>query len=199
MQACLADPEQAAPCTIVDPARGFVVIKDDDRAKPDAWLIVPSTEVTGIEDPAVLRGAGRGLLGGRLAGRPPVWCRHRRRDWASRSTPWPGRSQNLLHIHISCVLPAVRAALAAAAIGPDWAEAPFLTLAGQRFNARRGGAAGAEPVPAAARPARRGARNGRAVAGVIGAADGGYVVLTDSTEPGVVAETEALLDETCRG
>jgi len=34
---------------------------------------------------------------------------------------------------------------------------------------------------------------------VVGHADGGYVVLTDSTERGVTAETEALLDETCRG
>ena len=33
---------------------------------------------------------------------------------------------------------------------------------------------------------------------VIGGADGGFFLVTDSTEPGVVAEAEALLDETCR-
>lgn len=34
---------------------------------------------------------------------------------------------------------------------------------------------------------------------VIGDPDGGCFVQTDSTDPGVAAETEALLDETCRG
>ena len=34
---------------------------------------------------------------------------------------------------------------------------------------------------------------------VIGSADGGFFLVTDSTEPGVVAEAEELLDETCRG
>ena len=32
---------------------------------------------------------------------------------------------------------------------------------------------------------------------VIGSADGGYFLVTNSTEPGVVAEAEELLDESC--
>ena len=54
MQACLADPAGSG-CTEIDRARGFVVIKDDSPQKPDAWLIVPDHEVTGIEDPRALR------------------------------------------------------------------------------------------------------------------------------------------------
>ena len=78
MRACLADPEQGGPCTIVDPGRGFVVIKDDDRAKPFAWLLVPSTDVTGIEDPAVFAAPVAGFwqigwqVGRRLVPAPPA-------------------------------------------------------------------------------------------------------------------------------
>ena len=33
---------------------------------------------------------------------------------------------------------------------------------------------------------------------VIGSGDGGFYLVTDSTEPSVVAEAEDLLDEACR-
>lgn len=197
MRACLADPDQGGPCTLVDPGRGFVVIKDDDRKKPYAWLLVPSTDVTGIEDPAVFEAPVAGFwqigwqVGRRLVPAPPEGL-----GLAINSVA--GRSQNLLHIHLSCVLPAVRTALAAAAVGPDWAEAPFLTLEGQDFNVRK--VARLEPSPFLLLRDLPGAAEdmGEQSLGVIGAADGGWYVLTDSTEPGVVAETEALLDETCR-
>ena len=81
MQACLADP-QKPDCTEVDRARGFVIIKDDDPAKPMAWLIVPDHEVTGIESPAVLR--------------PPVedfW----RYGWQAGETLLPGRAPRAGH------------------------------------------------------------------------------------------------------
>ncbi len=41
------------------------------------------------------------------------------------------------------------------------------------------------------------ARMGEQSLAVIGSGDGGYYLVTDSTEPGVVAEAEALLDERC--
>ena len=49
MRACLADPAGEG-CTLVDRPNGLVVIKDDDPAKPTAWLLVPDVEVTGIEE-----------------------------------------------------------------------------------------------------------------------------------------------------
>jgi CDP-diacylglycerol pyrophosphatase len=198
MRACLAAAEPGPPCTIVDPGRGFVVIKDRARSKPYAWLLVPATDVTGIEDPAVFVAPVAGFwaigwqVGRRLVPAPPEGL-----GLAINSVA--GRTQNLLHIHISCVAPEVRAALAAAAIGPDWAEAPFLTLGGQRFNARK--VARLEPSPFLLLRDLPGAAEdmgGQSLA-AIGSADGGFYVLTDSTEPGVAAETEALLDETCSG
>ena len=135
MRACLGE-APGPDCTLVDRAQGFVVIKDDDPAKPLAWLIVPDVEVTGIEDsralvPPVVEFWRHGWQVGReLLAAPPE-----RIGLAINSKA--GRSQDLLHIHISCVEPAVVRALAGAAIGPDWAAAPFLTLAGDAYNVRR--------------------------------------------------------------
>lgn len=196
MQACLADPAGVG-CTEVDRARGFVVIKDDSPEKPEAWLIVPDHEVTGIESPAVLRPPVADLwrygwqTGARLLpGRAPAG-----RGLAINSEA--GRSQNLLHIHISCVLPQVRAALARTAVGPEWASAPFLRLAGDTYNVRK--VASLEPSPFLRLTELPGARAdmGAQSLAVIGSADGGYFLITDSTEPGVVAEAEELLDESC--
>jgi CDP-diacylglycerol pyrophosphatase len=196
MRACLAETDPAPPCTIVDRAEGFVVIKDDSPAKPDAWLIVPATEVTGIEDPRALRPPVVAFwslgwrVGQDLLDRPP-------RDIGLAINSRAGRTQDLLHIHISCVLPAVRDALAAAPIGPEWASEPFLDLKGDAYNVRK--VASLDPSPFLRLRELPGARADMAdqSLAVIGAGDGWYLV-TDSTEPGVVAEAEKLLDQDCR-
>lgn len=196
MQACLADPAMPG-CAEVDRARGFVIIKDDDPAKPKAWLIVPDREVTGIESPAVFRppvaafwrygwAAGAALL----PGEPDA-------DRALAINSKAGRSQNLLHIHISCVLPEVRDALAAAAIGPEWAARPFLRFGDQVYNVRR--VAALEPSPflrLAELPGARADMGERSLA-VIGDGAGGFFLIADSTGS-APAEAEDLLDETCR-
>ena len=197
MQACLADPH-AADCTEVDRADGFVVIRDDSPAKPEAWLIVPDREVTGIESPAVFDPPVADFwrygwdLGGRLLPERAA------ADRGLAINSEAGRSQDLLHIHISCVLPKVRAALAGAAIGPDWAPAPFLRLGTHDYNVRK--VAALDPSPFLRLAELPGARAdmGEQSLAVIGAADGGFYLVTDSTEPGVVAEAEELLDEACR-
>lgn len=196
MQACLADPQDPG-CTQVDPARGFVILKDDSPEKPEAWLIVPDREVTGIESPAVFRPpvAAFWRYGWEASGRLLPERTPADRGLAINSKA--GRSQNLLHIHISCVRPEVRAALAAAEIGPDWAAAPFLRLGEDLYNLRK--VATLEPSPfllLAELPGARADMGAQSLA-VIGSATGGFYLATDSTEPGVVAEAEALLDETC--
>ena len=196
MRACLADPGQGVPCTVTEPRRGFVLIKDDDPKKPFAWLLVPSTDVTGIEDPAVLVAPVADFwsvgwdFAGQLLPAPPEG-----RALAINSKA--GRSQNLLHIHVSCIPPELRAALATADIGPDWRAEPFLMLGGQAFNVRT--VARLDPSPFVLLRDLPGAAEdmgGQSLA-VIGRAGGGFYLVTDATGPGVPAETEALLDETC--
>ena len=145
-------------CTLVDRPNGFVVIKDDDPAKPAAWLLVPDVEVTGIEDSRVLV--------------PPVvafWSH----GWRVGETLLPGRrlalainskggrSQDLLHIHISCLDPRWRETLAAAAVGPGWTSRahprrPRLPRPPHRRPR-------AEPLPPPPGAARRPRRHGRPV------------------------------------
>jgi CDP-diacylglycerol pyrophosphatase len=196
MRTCLAQTVLEPPCTAVDRTRGYVVIKDDDPAKPLAWLIVPDREVTGIEDqraliPPVVDFWSYGwFVGSRLLTEPPE-----SRGLAINSKQ--GRSQDLLHIHISCVLPEVEQALAAASIGPDWAVAPFVQFRGHAYNARR--VPTLDPSPFLRLLELPGARERMAEQSlaVIGAPGGGFYLLTDATEPGVVAEAEELLDQSC--
>jgi CDP-diacylglycerol pyrophosphatase len=196
MRACLADPGQGAPCTAVDPGRGFVLIKDDDPEKPYAWLLVPATDVTGIEDPAVLAApvAGFWEIGWGFAAEllpvPPE-----RRALAINSKQ--GRSQNLLHIHVSCISPALRDALARADVGPAWRGEPSLAVGGQTFDVRTVAALAPSPfLVLRDRPGAAEDMGGQSLA-VIGRAGGGFYLVADASEPGVAAETEALLDETC--
>lgn len=196
MRSCVADPGQGLPCAVTEPGRGFVLLKDDDPKKPFAWLLVPSTDVTGIEDPAVFQApvADFWAIGWAFAGEivpaPPEG-----RALAINSKA--GRSQNLLHIHISCVPLALRDALAKTDIGPRWRAQPFLTVDGQAFNVRT--VERLDPSPFLLLRDLPGAAEEMAEQSlaVIGKAGGGFFLVTDSTAPGVVAETEALLDETC--
>lgn len=140
---CVPHEEQAhdpAPCTAVDLAGGYIVLKD--IVGDTQFLLIPTARVGGIEDSAIL-----------APGAPNYWADawQARADTENRAGhPLPrdaislainsihGRSQDQLHIHIDCIRPDVRAALQAnlAAIGPHWAEFPE-PLAGHRYRAMR--------------------------------------------------------------
>jgi len=111
-----------------------------------------------------------------------------------------GRSQNLLHIHLSCLDPAVRAALDAAEIGPSWTERPDLPLAGRVWTLRRIDAfTPVSPFVILRDLAGPEAEMGLWSLAAVAAEGGGYVLLADRTRPGAPAEAEDLLDETCGG
>ena len=195
MQGCLAEPEPAGSCVLVDRAQGFVVLKDRDPAKPEAWLLVPDVEVTGIEDSRVLEPPVVDFwrhgwdVARRLIARPPD-----RTALAINSRA--GRSQDLLHIHISCLDRSVAKALASATVGRGWATR--LTLDGHAYHARRVTALEPSPflllreIPGAA------ADMASQSLAVTGAPGGGFLLLADATGPNGPGEAEELLDETCR-
>lgn len=115
-QCCESSLTSDVGCRVHDQKNGYVIIKDNSARKPRSYMIIPTSRVTGIEDG--------------LVDRPPVvdfW----QYGWAQSRT-WPGysaadtgmainseqgRTQNQLHIHISCVRPDVKKALDQAAIG----------------------------------------------------------------------------------
>ena len=116
------------PCIAVHPRAGYALLKDRDGATQ--VLLIPTARVTGIEDPAVrtptapdyfqLAWAERGTVSA-LAGRALA-----RQDVVLAVNSIYGRTQNQLHIHIDCIVPAVRAAIAAnvGALGTRWAPFP---------------------------------------------------------------------------
>ncbi|MES1938282.1 CDP-diacylglycerol diphosphatase [Salinisphaera hydrothermalis] len=128
------------PCARVDRRDGYALLKD--RVGPLQYLLIPTIRVSGIESPALLEPHAPPYLA-------EAW--HDRHIMAKRfghpiadddimlalNSPH-GRTQNQLHIHISCIAPDVKRALAnmASDIGADWTPLPR-PLAGHRYIARR--------------------------------------------------------------
>ncbi|MFC0228723.1 CDP-diacylglycerol diphosphatase [Serratia aquatilis] len=116
-QQCLPNQRQnhnPAPCAQVDEQAGFVVLKD--RNGPLQYLLMPSTKISGIESPQVLQSDTANFFA--LA-----WqARHFMADKYGKPIEDAnislainseyGRTQNQLHIHISCLRPAVKNKLA---------------------------------------------------------------------------------------
>jgi CDP-diacylglycerol pyrophosphatase len=199
-----------APCAEVDLSGGFAVLKDIHGATQ--YLLIPTTRIGGIESPEILAPAA-----------PNFWdaawrARHFVEERAGRPIPRDdlglavnspyGRSQNQLHIHIDCVLPAVRDALRAneARIGPAWADLDT-EIVGHHYRAMRlaGDDLGARDpfrILADGDPAAR-ADMARETLAVIGAVfkDGanGFVLLSSRADPMrmEMASSETLLDHDC--
>ncbi len=129
-----------APCTRVDLAKRYAVLKD---IRGDTQLLlIPTDRVTGIEAPELLRNDAPNYFADAWDTRPLFEARvgHAmpREDIALAINSVYGRSQQQLHIHIDCVRPGVRTALAAHAsgIGRRWSRLTF-PLAGRHYMAMR--------------------------------------------------------------
>lgn len=144
---CVPDQRQSsrpAPCIEVSLGqgveRGYAVLKDRDGA--EQYLVMPTIDVTGIEDARLLaRGApnyfadawrARTYVDARIGKTMP------RQDMAvSVNSPY-GRSQDLLHLHVDCLTPRSVAALTAdlPRIGARWTSARFI-FEGHPYHAIR--------------------------------------------------------------
>ncbi|TKI07215.1 CDP-diacylglycerol diphosphatase [Martelella alba] len=153
-QQCVPHQQQLGhpdPCREVNLEAGYVVLKD--RVGPLQFLLMPVAKISGIESPRL------------LDEKTPNFFYH---AWQARQymtekagTPVPdsavslainspsGRTQNQLHIHISCLRTDVRQQLNQEAdiIGPSWQTLP-VPLAGHPYLAKRISASGlAEQSP----------------------------------------------------
>ena len=140
---CIPDQQlhqKPAPCAQVDESAGFVVLKD--RKGSRHYLLMPSLKITGIESAVLLEPATPNYF-------EQAWqARHFLTDLANASIADDdvsfavnsqfGRSQNQLHIHISCLRSDVKTRLAAlsASIGPTWQPLAG-GLSGHDYLARR--------------------------------------------------------------
>jgi len=132
--------EHPTPCAQVDDNAGFVVLKD--REGPLQYLLMPSHKITGIESPLLLDEATPNFF--ELA-----WqARHfmsetygspiADNDIAVAINSKYGRSQNQLHIHISCLRPDIKQQLQTLAnqVSAQWQALP-VSLIGHDYLARR--------------------------------------------------------------
>jgi CDP-diacylglycerol pyrophosphatase len=133
-----------APCAEVDlaqgVAKGFVVLKDIRGIAQ--FLLIPTARIGGIEDPAILAPDATNYWDAAWKARTFVEDRlHTQlpRDAVSLAiNSEVGRTQDQLHIHIDCIRPDVREALAANRDKIEAAWTPFpVPLAGRAYRAIR--------------------------------------------------------------
>lgn len=142
-QKCVPDQRnngQPAPCSQVDEKEGFVVMKDMNG--PLQFLLMPTAKISGMESPVLLEDKTPNFFAEAWQARhfmsdkygKPIDDSHVSLAINSQS----GRTQNQLHIHISCLLPEVRKTLDkdAGAINEQWQALPD-TLVGHTYLARR--------------------------------------------------------------
>lgn len=130
-QQCLPNQRQnhhPAPCAQVDEPAGFVVLKDRDG--PLQFLLLPSTKITGIESPLVLQPDTPNFFALAWQARHFMADKYGKPiDNANLSLAINseyGRTQNQLHIHISCLQAAVKNQLAQLSgnISEQWQPLP---------------------------------------------------------------------------
>lgn len=112
-QQCVPNQQQnndPAPCRLVDLHSGYVVMKD--REGPLQFLLMPVKKTTGIESPVLLSPFTPNYFA--EAWRVRHFMEERRGSAVDDSAvalsvnSQGGRTQNQLHIHISCLRPAIR-------------------------------------------------------------------------------------------
>ena len=132
--------EPRQPCVVIDRGHGFAVLKD--RKGSDHFLLLPTQRMRGIEDGALLGAAAinyfeyaweaRGLLSNGKAQHIPD------ASIALAVNSEGGRTQNQLHIHLSCLKPDIQQRLREVGplVGRDWHLLPE-SLEGHVYYARR--------------------------------------------------------------
>lgn len=126
-QQCIPDQQQHGspkPCLAVNPQQGYVLFKD--RRGPHHDLLLPTEKITGIESPRLLEPDAPALFDAAWRSRRQLadeWGKPIADDnLALAINSYYGRTQNQLHIHISCLRPDVYTILReqAATITTDW-------------------------------------------------------------------------------
>lgn len=139
-----ATSDSPAPCADVEiaqgVARGYAVLKD--RVGTSQYLVMPTTLLSGIEDPRLLRTDAANYFTAAWKVRRLVAARVganlARQDIGIAVNSRYGRSQDLLHLHVDCLRLDVRAALdmIAPTVRRRWSR-QTVTLANHRYYAIR--------------------------------------------------------------
>jgi CDP-diacylglycerol pyrophosphatase len=181
----------------------FIILKDNSPAKPEAYLIIPTSKVTGIGDerifvPPIAAFWAYGWQQARIyLNKPAV-------DTALAINSEHGRSQDQLHIHISCVRRDVARALAEndQKIGGDPAKPVEIPLGPQNHISRviKVVSLTAESpfALAAAMPGAKAVMAEQSIAVVGSRTPGTYYVLDTYHQGDNPGAAEELLEQACR-
>src|ERR1700730_8892456 len=129
---CVPDQQQhrdPKPCVVVNLAGGFAVLKDIKGATQ--FLLIPTTEIGGIEDPLLLAPLARNYFRDAWQERSFVekalvhTKTHETLSLAINSAS--GRTQDQFHIHIDCIRADVRDALLSERANIGWGGAVLKT------------------------------------------------------------------------
>lgn len=204
-QCCAQNLKSDPDCRLYDQANEFIILKDNSPMKPDAYLIIPTVKMTGVDDkqifvpPFVDFWADGWQQAQNYLKKPPA-------ETALAINSVQGRTQNQLHIHISCVRADVAHALAEndAKIGSDPATALPLAL-GPRGNTYRvikvaNLTASNSPYNlAAAMPGAKDDMADQSIAVIGSSTPGQYYVLDTYAHDANRGAAEELLEQTCSG
>lgn len=203
------DRHNPSPCTLVDLAGGYVVLKD--RVGATQFLVLPTARITGIESAVLLLPRSVDYMQDAWSARRFVEARApgplTRSDLSLAVNSIDGRSQNQLHIHVDCLRRDVRDALAQhrGAIGDKWRPVS-VALAGRYYIARRlviPDLDGVNPFRTLADQVPEARANmgeyTLVVAGATFAGKPGFILLADHADllRGDVAKGESLQDHSC--
>ena len=204
-QCCSRSLQTHPDCRYYNDKNGYIILKDNSPKKPAAYLIIPTVRVTGIEDKQIFSSPVVDFWeygwqeGQRFVGKPAA-------EMALAINSEHRRTQNQLHIHIACILPAVAQSLAGhvAEIRGDPAKAINLSFGPARHIYRvitATGLNGADSPFAvvAAMPGARASMADHSIAVVGSTIPGTYYVLDALAEGDNPGAAEELLDQTCGG
>ena len=203
-QCCSRNLHSNSGCRAYDATDEYIMLKDNSPTKPAAYLIIPSIRVTGIDDkqiflPPVVDFWEYGWQQAQILVKKPT------DDIALAINSVYGRTQNQLHIHIACVLPAVARSLAAQAgnIGTNPATPAQFPLgpAAHMYRVIKTTALTGSKSPfnlVAAMPGVRGEMADQSIAVIGSNTPGSYYVLDTEAHGSNPGAAEELLDQTCR-
>jgi CDP-diacylglycerol pyrophosphatase len=200
------------PCAEVNLDQGYAVLKD--RVGAWQYLLIPTAQISGIESPALTQVNAPHYW--QQAWRARAYMEQKtgraipRNDVALAINSAYGRTQRQLHIHISCVKPAVYQAVNAIkdSLGASWQTIPGALLdhhyQARRLDALPGDLPAEEPFSLiskdmASSPDEMGHYSLAMLALTFSDGTPGFVLLLDHTDPknGDMAAAEELQDHSC--
>ena len=197
MQCCKRDLRNNEDCKEYDTVNRYVIIHDNAPTKAEAYLLIPTVKITGIDDRRIFKAPYLNLWVNAwdMSARYPGW-NGRRIGLAINSAH--ARTQDQLHVHISCINADVARVLDEKTQGSGQYTAPLGPKGNLYTVTERNDLTDGESPFRIAQEIDRGMAMGDKSVAVVKSKDGKwYLILTSVYRDGKGGNAEELLDERC--